>query len=79
MPSTTIKVPPELRQRVAQHAQRARVSQAAVIEHALDLLDREAFFSQLRRDVAAHPEDATERQERDTWLAGPVVTGGAVE
>jgi hypothetical protein len=50
-----------------------------VIEHALDLLDREAFFSQLRRDVAAHPEDATERQERETWLAGPVVTGGADE
>lgn len=74
MTSTTIKVSPELRQRVQQHAQREHVSQAAVIEHALDLLERESFFTQLRRDVAEHPENAAERQERDAWLAGPVVT-----
>lgn len=79
MTSTTIKVPPELRERVQQHAQREHVSQAAVIEHALNLLDREAFFTQLRRDVAEHPEDADERSEREAWLAGPVVTDGADE
>ncbi|MGH3630716.1 MAG: hypothetical protein ACRDRL_25150 [Sciscionella sp.] len=75
MTSTTIKVPPQLRERVQQHAQRGHVSQAAVLEHALDLLDREAFFAQLRRDVADRPEDSSERSERETWLAGPIVTG----
>lgn len=77
MTSTTIKVPPGLRERIQQHAQREHVSQAAVIEHALNLLDREAFFAQLRRDVVEHPEDADERSAREAWLAGPVVTDEA--
>lgn len=79
MQSTTIKVPPELRQRVARHARREHTSQAAVIEHALDLLDRETFFAQLRKDVAARPEDPAEQRERETWLAGPVTADGAGE
>lgn len=79
MTSTTIKVPAELRERVQQHAKHDHVSQAAVIEHALDLLDQEAFFNQLRRDVAENPEDASERSARETWLGGPVVTDGAAE
>lgn len=78
MTSTTIKVPPELRERVRRHALRRNVSQAAVIEHALDLLDREAFFAQLRRDVAEHPEHADERSERAAWLAEPVVSDEAI-
>lgn len=77
MTSTTIKVSPELRRRVQQHAQRERVSQAAVLEHALDLLERESFFATLSRDVAERPENGVERQEREAWLAGPVVTDGA--
>lgn len=79
MTSTTIKVPAELRERVQQHAQRDHVSQAAVLERALDLLDREAFFTQLRRDVAENPEDASERSAREAWLGGSVVTDGADE
>lgn len=72
MTSTTIKVPVTLRDRVQRHAQREHVSQAHVLEHALDLLDREAFFSQLRRDVVDRPENPAERHEREDWLGGPV-------
>ncbi|MGH3471372.1 MAG: ribbon-helix-helix protein, CopG family [Nocardioidaceae bacterium] len=81
MSTTTIKVPSQLRERVQRHAQREHVSQATVIERALDLLDREAFFTQLCRDVAERPEDATECDERNAWLAGPVavIRDGAYE
>lgn len=73
--TTTIKVPNDLRARVQQHAQARGQTQAAVVAHALDLLDRETFFAQLRDDIAAHPETTPDAAERDAWLAGPVVTG----
>lgn len=81
MPTTTIKVSVQLRERVQQHARREHVSQAAVLERALDLLDRDAFFTQLSRDIAERPEDATERDEREAWLGGPVavIRDGAYE
>lgn len=77
--TTTMKVPTELRDRVQRHARREHVSQAAVIEHALDLLEREEFFTQLRQDVVDHPESRDERREREAWLAGPVAADGADE
>lgn len=70
--TTTITVPAQLRERVQQHAQRAQVSQASVLEHALDLLEREEFFTRLRRDVTERPEDEVVSDERETWLGGPV-------
>lgn len=73
MTQTTIKVSTHVRERVQHHAQRAHQSQATVLEHALDLLDREAFFDQLRRDIAEHPESPAEVTERDAWLGGPLV------
>lgn len=76
MAQTTIKVPVDLRQRVQEHAHRAHLSQAAVLEHALDLLDREAFFDQLRRDLAEHPETSQEHDEREAWLAGSLIDDG---
>lgn len=72
MTTTTIKVPIQLRERVQEHARRERVSQASVLSHAMDLLDREAFFTQLRKDTRASPEDRTEQAEREAWLAGPI-------
>lgn len=69
MTETTIKVPSAVRDRVRDHARRTRDTQASVLEHALDLLDREAFFEQLRRDIDAEPETPEERAERDQWLA----------
>ncbi|MFA5566178.1 MAG: hypothetical protein WC184_08915 [Acidimicrobiia bacterium] len=72
MKATTIKVPTSLRERVQAHAQRQRLSQAAVLEKALDLLDREEFFAQLAQDVAQRGEAAADVAEREAWLAGPV-------
>ncbi|MBN9607780.1 MAG: hypothetical protein BGO26_09950 [Actinobacteria bacterium 69-20] len=73
MSVTTIRVPTELRERVRWHASREHVSQATVLERALDLLDRESFFAQLRRDVAGSPESAVDVHERDLWLSGPML------
>lgn len=67
---TTIRVPIELRARVWQNAQRNQISHAAVLERALDLLDRETFFAQLHHDVSQYPEDEPQRRERESWLAG---------
>lgn len=72
MTQTTIKVPPDVRDRVQRHARRRHVSQAAVLDRALNLLDREAFFDQLRSDVADRPETEADRAEREAWLAGPL-------
>ena len=73
--TTTIKVPTRLRERVQQHAQRSQASQADVLERALDLLDREDFFAELRHRVAEHPETSDEQAEREQWLAGPFEDG----
>ncbi|MEO7586882.1 MAG: hypothetical protein ABIS84_02525 [Arachnia sp.] len=75
MSITSIKVTTGLRERVQEHAKRSHVSQAAVLERALDLLDRDVFFETLRRDVAEHPEAADERREREDWLGGSLVSG----
>lgn len=75
MSITTIKVTTDLRQRVQTHARRSHLSQADVLERAMDLLDRDVFFEQLRRDVAEHPETADERNDREDWLGGPLVDG----
>lgn len=69
--TTTIKVPSRLRDRVQQHARRDQVTQAELLDRALDALDRDEFFTQLRRAVAADPETAEEQADRDEWLAGP--------
>lgn len=69
MNETTIKVPDTVRDRVREHARRTRATHANVIEHALDLLDREEFFTQLAADIEADPETPEERAERETWLA----------
>lgn len=73
--TTTIKVPNHLRERVQQHAQRSHASQADVLERALDLLDREDFFAELRHRAAEQPETSDEQSERDLWLAGPFEDG----
>lgn len=71
---TSVKIPRELRERVQKYAVRDQTTQAAVISRALDLLDRQSFFEQLREDVNRRPEPAAEQREREEWLAGPVVS-----
>lgn len=77
MTQTTIKVSTEVRNRVQRHARRCHVSQAAILERALNLLDREAFFDQLRVDVADSPETDNDRAEREAWLSGPLMVNDA--
>lgn len=72
---TTIEVSKELRERVQQHAQRYQISQADVLERALDLLERKDFFSEVSRQVANHTETADERAERELWFAGAFENG----
>lgn len=73
--TTTIKVPNELRERVQHYARKRQQTQAAVVAHALDLLDREAFFAQLAGDIVVRPETPQDLIDRDAWLSGPVATG----
>ncbi len=75
--TTTIKVPVELRERVQAYAVARTETQAAVLSHALDLLDRETFFKRLAADIAREPEDAADAAEREAWLSGPAVAGEA--
>lgn len=73
--TTTIKVPTRLRDRVQQHARRDQVSQAELLDRALDALDRTEFFAQLRQAVATQPETTEEQTDRDQWLDGPFEDG----
>lgn len=63
-----------MRERVREYARQRRTTQAAILAHALDLFDREAFFEQLRRDVEGLPENSTDVAAREAWLRGPVIT-----
>lgn len=69
--TSTIKVPTRLRDRVQQHARRDQVTQAELLDRALDALDRVEFFARLRHAVATEPETSEEQADRDEWLAGP--------
>ncbi|TAM70707.1 MAG: hypothetical protein EPN48_04975 [Microbacteriaceae bacterium] len=50
---TTIKVPRELRDRLAEYAHREHISLAAVIERAITGAEERAFWSAVRDDHAA--------------------------
>jgi len=65
----------ELRDRVQKHAVHRQTTQAVVLSQALDLLERQAFFEQLRIDVAVDPETPHDAVERDPWLGGPLAVG----
>ena len=57
--ATTIRVPRNLRERIAERARREHISQAQVIQAALDEADRAAFWAQVRRTMTT-PEARTE-------------------
>jgi hypothetical protein len=57
--ATTIRVPRSLRERIAERARRERVSQAQIIEAALDQADRTAFWAEVRRTMTT-PEARTD-------------------
>ncbi|MBA8825396.1 putative transcriptional regulator [Saccharopolyspora lacisalsi] len=75
--TTTIKVPDELRNRLAQRAQERHVSQADVIAEALEALERREFwaavdagYERLRQDPEAWSDYVN---ERDEWVSARLV------
>lgn len=76
MTMTTVKVPLELRDRIAARARSRRQSQAAVIASALDALDRREFWAALKQGYTQLQADTEAwgdyTRERDAWLAAPL-------
>ena len=66
---TTIKVPRDLRDRIAARARADHVSFATAITHALDLADQRAFWS----DVAVG-NAALNSADRDAYVADHTLT-----
>lgn len=68
MTTTTIKVPSDLRDRLAERARRDNVTLAAAITKALDEAEDHAFWEQVNRDHAALNEHDREAFVRDATL-----------
>lgn len=62
---TTIKVPRQLRERIATRAVRQRMTAAEVIAELLDEADRRARFDAVREAYAA--TDTSYREETEAW------------
>jgi hypothetical protein len=77
MSSTTVKVPVELRDRIAARARSRHVSQAQVIFMALEALDRREFWTTVRHgynSLRENPEAWHDYVlERDDWLDAPLI------
>jgi hypothetical protein len=73
---TTIRVPAELRDRLAARAQRQHTTLAGAIARALDESDERAFWEQVREDHARLTDDERSRRAVDPTvtddLADPV-------
>jgi len=67
--TTTIKVPAELRDRLAARAQRQHTTLAGAIARALDESDERAFWEQVREDHARLTDDERDRRVEDMTLA----------
>jgi predicted transcriptional regulator len=75
--TTTIKVPEDLRDRIADRARSQHVSQAEVVAEALDALEQREFWSAVGAAYARlrdSPEDWAEYvHERDEWVGARLV------
>jgi hypothetical protein len=66
MPTTTLKVPVELRDRLAEQARRHGTTLAGAIAHALEVAEEREFWDEVRRTMAT-PEarqDLTSQSEQ---------------
>lgn len=66
--TTTIKVPVELRDRLAARAQRQHTTLAGAIARALDESDERAFWEQVREDHARLTDEERRRPVDDMTL-----------
>ncbi|MDR7300965.1 ribbon-helix-helix domain-containing protein [Haloactinomyces albus] len=74
--TTTIKIPDELRDRIASRAHERHVTQAEIVAEALDALERREFWSavgagyqRLQQDADAWSDYVS---ERDEWVQAPL-------
>ena len=67
MASTTIKVTVELRERVSREAKRRGVTAAALLAEALDELDRQQRWEDVRQAYASLPADEGYGDEVRAW------------
>ena len=77
---TTIKVPRQLRDRVAQLARHRRATMADVLDEAVGRLEQDVFFARMRDQlVRLHDEDPREwesyRSEATEWEQATIADG----
>jgi predicted transcriptional regulator len=68
VPTTTIKVPKALHQRLAELARREQVTLATAIEHALDEADERSFWLAVRAENATVNDDERAEYEPNGTL-----------
>ncbi len=71
---TTIKVPRTLQRRIAERARRQHVTQAEVIEAALDEADKAAFWEAVERTMGT-PEAQADLKAESERFAGALKDG----
>lgn len=69
MATTTIKVPVELRDRLAEVARRKNIPMAAAIAQALDAIEEQQFWQAVRRSHASMSNAERESYAADATLA----------
>jgi hypothetical protein len=69
MTMTTIKVPVELRDRLAEVARRKNIPMAAAIAQALDTVEEQQFWDAVRRAHANMPS-----AQRESYVSDPTLT-----
>jgi hypothetical protein len=81
---TTIKVPRELRDRLARLARQRRATMAEVLDGAVTRLEREAFFARMQSELARlrdgdPPEWESYRAEGRQWERASLADGLGTE
>lgn len=74
MTTTTIKVPAELRDRLAERARREHTTLAGAIEHSLDAADDAAFWNEVRTTMGS--AEARTAIVRDSEMLGTSSSDG---
>jgi predicted transcriptional regulator len=74
MSTTTIKVPVELRDRLAERARREHATLSTVITHALDLADAAAFWENVRSTMGTGEAQTAIAREAEA-VAGSLADG----
>ena len=74
MPTTTIRVPRELHQRLLAHAESEHTTLAGAIEHALDVAEQAAFWAEAQATMGT-PKAVAAAKADSAELAGSLKSG----